>query len=110
MARVGKRCISFRDFCPLGRCAGNSSPSPDAKTSKLPTNGMRPPDIHLTTIIDLREFCRKAGIHILQEIPLRPSGPGRRCVVRFAPNLRADSAIFVLEAGPAMTADPAPAP
>jgi hypothetical protein len=65
-------------------------------------------NIHLTTIFDFREFCRKAGLNILQEVPLRTSAPGRPSVVRFLPNLRADSAIFVLEAGPAMVANPAP--
>jgi hypothetical protein len=64
-------------------------------------------NIHLTTIIDFREFCRKARLNILQEIPLRTSGPGRRSAVRFFPNLRADSAIFVLEAGPAPVTGPA---
>jgi hypothetical protein len=41
---------------------------------------------------------------VLQEIPLRTSAPGRSTVVRFLPNLLADSAIFVLEEG-----DPPPA-
>ena len=111
MARVGRRCIvSFPNFAHwLVRWqlfAHGRMP----KTGKLPHEWYETSNIHLTTIIDFREFCRKAGIHILQEIPLRPSGPGRRSVVRFLPNLRADSAIFVLEAGPAMLAAPAPSP
>jgi hypothetical protein len=36
---------------------------------------------------------------VLQEIPLRTSAPRRCTVVRFLPNLLADSAIFVLEEG-----------
>ena len=79
------------------------------KTGKLPDEWYETLNIHLTTIFDFREFCHKAGLNIRQEIPLRTSGPGRRSVVRFLPNLRADSAIFVLEAGPMMTAGPAPA-
>ncbi len=111
MARVGKRCIvSFPNFAhwPVRWQLFRHGRMP--KTGKLPHEWYETSNIHLTTIIDFREFCRKAHIHILQEIPLRPSGRGRRSVVRFAPNLRADSAIFVLEAGPAMAADPAPAP
>jgi hypothetical protein len=80
------------------------------KTGKLPHEWYETLNIHLTTILDFREFCRKAGLKVLQEIPLRTSGPGLRSVVRFLPNLRADSAIFVLQAGPARTADPAPSP
>ena len=55
------------------------------KTGKLPHEWYETSNIHLTTIIDFREFCRKAGIHVLQEIPLRTSGPGRRSVVRAFP-------------------------
>jgi methionine biosynthesis protein MetW len=109
MARVGKRCIvSFPNFAhwPVRWQLFRHGRMP--KTGKLPHEWYETSNIHLTTIIDFREFCQKAGIHILQEIPLRPSGPGRRSVVRFAPNLRADSAIFVLEAGPAMNASPSP--
>ena len=110
MARAGKRCIvSFPNFAhwPVRWQLFAHGRMP--KTGKLPNEWYETSNIHLTTIIDFREFCRKAGIHILQEIPLRSSGPGRRSIVRFAPNLRADSAIFVLEAGPAMIADSASA-
>jgi hypothetical protein len=78
------------------------------KTGKLPYEWYETLNIHLTTIIDFREFCRKAGLNVLQEIPLRTSRPRLHSVVRFLPNLRADSAIFVLEAGAAMSADAAP--
>jgi methionine biosynthesis protein MetW len=110
MARVGRRCIvSFPNFAhwPVRWQLFAHGRMP--KTGKLPHEWYETSNIHLTTIIDFREFCRKAGIHILQEIPLRPSGPGRRSIVRFAPNLRADSAIFLLEAGPAMVTEPAQA-
>jgi methionine biosynthesis protein MetW len=108
MARVGKRCIvSFPNFAhwPVRWQLFAHGRMP--KTGKLPSEWYETSNIHLTTIIDFRHFCQKAGIHILQEIPLRPSGPGQRSIVRFAPNLRADSAIFVLEAGPGMMSDSA---
>jgi methionine biosynthesis protein MetW len=101
MARVGKRCIvSFPNFAhwPVRWQLFWRGRMP--KTGKLPHEWYETLNIHLTTIADFRGFCQKAGLNILQEIPLRSSAPGRRSVVHFAPNLRADSAIFVLE-GPA---------
>jgi hypothetical protein len=69
------------------------------KTEKLPYEWYETLNIHLTTIVDFRDFCRKAGLTVLREIPLRTSARGRCTVVRFLPNLLADSAIFVLEEG-----------
>jgi methionine biosynthesis protein MetW len=106
---VGKRCIvSFPNFAhwPVRWQLFSRGRMP--KTGKLPHEWYETLNIHLTTIFDFREFCRKAGLNVLQEIPLRTSAPGFRSVVRFLPNLRADSAIFVLEAGPASNFDPAP--
>jgi methionine biosynthesis protein MetW len=98
MARVGKRCIvSFPNFAHWSvrwqLFAGGRMP----KTGKLPYEWHETLNIHLTTIHDFRDFCHKAGLKVLQEIPLRTSPAGRSTVVRFLPNLRADSAIFVLE-------------
>jgi methionine biosynthesis protein MetW len=67
------------------------------KTPKLPYEWYETLNIHLTTIHDFRDFCRKAGLKVLREIPLRISAPGKSTEVRFLPNLRADTAIFVLE-------------
>ena len=67
------------------------------KTGKLPHEWYETQNIHLTTLDDFRDFCAKTGLKVLQEIPLQTSAPARRSVVRFLPNLRADSAIFVLE-------------
>jgi methionine biosynthesis protein MetW len=102
MARVGKRCIvSFPNFAhwPVRWQLFWRGRMPI--TGKLPHEWYETTNIHLTTIIDFREFCQTAGLNILQEIPLRSSAPGRRSVVHFAPNLRSDSAIFVLEGRPA---------
>jgi methionine biosynthesis protein MetW len=67
------------------------------KTSKLPYEWYETLNIHLTTIRDFRDFCRKAGLKVLREIPLRTSAPGKSTEVRLLPNLRADTAIFILE-------------
>ena len=100
MARVGKRCIvSFPNFAhwPVRWQLFFHGRMP--KTAKLPYEWYETQNIHLTTIADFRSFCQKAGLRVLQEIPLRTSAPGQRAVVRFLPNLRADSAILVLEGG-----------
>jgi methionine biosynthesis protein MetW len=106
MARVGKRCIvSFPNFAHLPVRAQLFFRGRMPKTGKLPHEWYETLNIHLTTIFDFRQFCRKAGLNVLQEIPLRTSGPGRRSIVRFLPNLRADSAIFVLKEGNAPPAN-----
>ena len=98
MARVGKRCIvSFPNFAhwPVRWQIFFRGRMP--KTAMLPYEWYETQNIHLTTIADFRSFCRKARLKVLREIPLRASSPGERRVVRFLPNLRADSAILVLE-------------
>jgi hypothetical protein len=79
------------------------------KTGKLPYEWYETLNIHLTTILDFRDFCRKAGLKVLQELPLRTAGPGQCSAVGFLPNLRADSAIFVLKARAATNSGPTPA-
>jgi methionine biosynthesis protein MetW len=102
MARVGKRCIvSFPNFAHWLARWQLFSRGRMPMTGKLPTEWYETLNIHLTTILDFREFCRHAGLRVLQEIPLQTSAAGRPAVVRFFPNLRADSAIFVLEEGAA---------
>jgi methionine biosynthesis protein MetW len=99
MARVGKRCIvSFPNFAhwPVRLQLFLKGRMP--KTPKLPYEWYETLNIHLTTIHDFREFCRRAGLKVLREIPLRASTPGKHTEVRLLPNLRADTAIFILEA------------
>jgi methionine biosynthesis protein MetW len=100
MARVGKRCIvSFPNFAHWPVRAQLFFGGRMPKTEHLPDEWYETQNIHLTTIRDFREFCRKAGLKVLREIPLRIPSSGRPTVVRFLPNLRADSAIYVLENG-----------
>jgi methionine biosynthesis protein MetW len=98
MARVGKRCIvSFPNFAhwPVRLQLLLKGRMP--KTLKLPYEWYETLNIHLTTIRDFRDFCRKAGLKVLREIPLRASAPGKCTEVRLLANLRADTAIFILE-------------
>jgi methionine biosynthesis protein MetW len=106
MVRVGKRCIvSFPNFAHWSVRWQLFVRGRMPKTDHLPYEWYETQNIHLTTIDDFREFCRKAGLHVLQEVPLRTSRSGQHTGVRFLPNLLADSAIFVLEEGAAPRAN-----
>jgi len=99
MARVGKRCIvSFPNFAHwrVRLQLGLTGRMP--KTLKLPYEWYETLNIHLTTVHDFREFCGRAGLKVLREIPLRTSAAAKYTEVTFLPNLRADAAVFVLEA------------
>jgi len=99
MARVGKRCIvSFPNFAHWRVRLQLLLKGRMPKTFKLPYEWYETLNIHLTTLLDFREFCGKAGLKVLREIPLQTSTGGRYTQVTFLPNLRADSAIFVLQA------------
>jgi len=98
MARVGKRCIvSFPNFAHWRVRSQLLLKGRMPKTLKLPYEWYETLNIHLTTIRDFRDFCRKAGLNVLREIPLRTSDSGKCIEVRLLPNLRAETAIFVLE-------------
>jgi methionine biosynthesis protein MetW len=98
MARVGKRCIvSFPNFAHWSVRLQLLLKGRMPKTEKLPYEWYETFNIHLTTITDFRGFCRKAGLRVLREIPLRAASSGTCTEVKFLPNLRADTAIFILE-------------
>jgi methionine biosynthesis protein MetW len=98
MARVGKKCnVSFPNFAHWQARVQLGLTGRMPKTKQLPYEWYETLNIHLTTILDFRDFCRKAELRVLQEIPLRTSAKGQYTVVKFLPNLRADAAIFVLE-------------
>ena len=101
MARVGKRCIvSFPNFAHWRVRLQLLLKGRMPKTLKLPHEWYETLNIHHTTLHDFRDFCRKAGLNVLREIPLRSSAPGTYTEVGFLPNLRADAAIFILEDTP----------
>jgi methionine biosynthesis protein MetW len=98
MARVGKKCIvSFPNFAHWRARVQLGITGRMPKTDQLPYEWYETLNIHLTTLGDFRDFCRKAELRVLQEIPLRTSAQGQYTLVRFLPNWRADTAIFVLE-------------
>ena len=100
MARVGKRCIvSFPNFAHWRVRSQLLLKGRMPKTLKLPYEWYETLNIHLTTIRDFRDFCRKAGLKVVREIPLRTSPQAAYTEVSVLPNLRADAALFILEEG-----------
>lgn len=98
MARVGKKCIvSFPNFAYLPVRMQLLLHGRMPKSARLPYEWYDSPNIHLTTIPDFRDFCMRAGLRILKEIPISTSDSGDCHIVRLLPNLFADAAIFVVE-------------
>jgi methionine biosynthesis protein MetW len=98
MARVGKKCIiSFPNFAHWPVRAELFFKGRMPKTERLPYEWYESLNIHLTTIADFRDFCGRADLRVLREIPLRTAPSGQFTEVRRFPNLRADTAIFVVE-------------
>lgn len=98
MARVGKKCIiSFPNFAHWSIRFQLFLRGRMPKSSRLPYEWYDSPNIHLTTIADFRDFCRKADLRILKEIPLHTTAEGTYKIERFLPHLFADAAIFMVE-------------
>ncbi|MFO8008264.1 MAG: methionine biosynthesis protein MetW [Candidatus Brocadiia bacterium] len=95
MLRVGRRgIISFPNFAHwrvrVQLLLGGKMPV----TGVLPYSWYETPNIHLLTIKDFHEFCRRQGVRIMDAIYLSP-GFGRRPALMA--NLLASMAIFVVE-------------
>lgn len=100
MARVGKKCIiSFPNFAHWSIRWQIALTGRMPKNPRLPYEWYDSPNIHLTTIVDFRDFCKKAGLNIIKEIPLHTTSSGDYKIVRIAPQLFADTAIYVVEDG-----------
>jgi len=98
MARVGRKCVvAFPNFGYWRVRAQLAFGGRMPKTGRLPHDWYESPNIRLLTITDFRNFCRKAGMRILREIPLRTGARGWTRRAKFLPNLRADVAVFLLE-------------
>ena len=65
-------------------------------TSVLPHAWYETPNRHVMTMRDFRELAASLGLRVVREVPIRR---GRAAGTLLAPNLRADSALFVLERG-----------
>jgi methionine biosynthesis protein MetW len=95
-ARVGKKCIiSIPNFAFWRNRFQLTFFGMMPKTKTLPYEWYDTPNIHLTTIQDFRNFCRKHGMEIVKEHAL-VIGPDRCKRVRLFPNFFADHAIFVI--------------
>jgi methionine biosynthesis protein MetW len=99
MARVGKKCIiSLPNFAHWSARSQLFFGGRMPKTGRLPYEWYDTPNIHLPTIKHFRDFCRLAHLRLLREIPLRTGADGHCQETHFLPNLRADAAIFLVEA------------
>lgn len=98
MTRVGKRCIiSVPNFAHWRVRWQLFFDGIMPKSARLPYEWYDSPNIHLTTIKDFRDFCRRNGIKILREIFLKSCDEEHCSEVKFLPNLLADYAIFMIE-------------
>jgi methionine biosynthesis protein MetW len=91
----GKVIISFPNFAFLNISLGLLFKGKMPKSKILPYEWYDTPNIHLFTIKDFMEFCRKENITILD---FRFTGFGKRDIPRFlAPNLFSEFAYFLLK-------------
>ena len=67
-------------------------------TNRLPYDWYNTPNLHLLSMLDFRDLIDRMSIRIVHEVPVVRGKPVQRA---WAANLRADSALFVLEAGDA---------
>ncbi len=65
-------------------------------TDSLPYEWYNTPNLHLMSMFDVRDLCQQEGIQILKELPIIN---GRAVDRAWAPNLRAESAFYVLGRG-----------
>lgn len=94
MLRVGKKVIvSFPNFahwrCRLQMAFLGKAPV----TGNLPFEWYNSPNVHFFTIKDFDRFCDKLGVKVEKRIPLRET---RVSPVKFAPNLFAEEAVYVV--------------
>jgi homoserine O-acetyltransferase/O-succinyltransferase len=94
MLRVGKEVIvSFPNFahwrCRLQMAILGRAPV----TGNLPFEWYNSPNVHFFTIKDFDRFCDKLGVKVEKRIALRET---RVSPVKFAPNLFADQAVYMI--------------
>ncbi|MBP7792102.1 MAG: methionine biosynthesis protein MetW [Candidatus Goldbacteria bacterium] len=95
--RIGKIAIvTFPNFASLNLRLKFFFTGKMPKSSALPFEWYNTPNIHLLTIKDFKEFCKKNEINIKKEIYF--SGKGKKMNVFFnLENLFADEGLFVLQ-------------
>jgi len=97
MLRVGHRSVvSFPNFGHWKIRAHLALRGRMPVSDAIPYSWYDTPNIHHTTIADFRDFCADCGAVIEREIAFAGGDDGRPRLVRVAPNLFADEAVFVL--------------
>ena len=97
MLRVGHRSVvSFPNFGHWKIRAHLALRGRMPVSDAIPYSWYDTPNIHHTTIADFRDFCADCGAVIEREIAFAGGDDGRPRLVRVAPNLLADEAVFVL--------------
>lgn len=66
------------------------------KTHALPYDWFNTPNIHLLSMLDFRDLIDRVHVKLVEEVPIIR---GRAVPNAWAPNLRADSALYVVEQG-----------
>jgi methionine biosynthesis protein MetW len=67
------------------------------KTHALPYDWFNTPNIHLLSMLDFRDLVARVNVRLVEEVPIIR---GQAVPRAWAPNLRADSALYVVEQGP----------
>lgn len=98
-ARVGKQCIiSIPNFGYYKVRTQLLIKGSMPKTSNLPYEWYDSPNIHLTTLVDFRRFCRERDLEIVRESDLLIGDTGCK-QVKMLPNFFADYGIFLVRRG-----------
>lgn len=100
MLRVGKKVvISFPNFAYWKVRSQLFFTGKMPKSRILPFEWYNTPNIHLLTIEDFREFCKKRGIYILDEIFMTRAALKTSTVPKIFSNLLAEEVMFVVSKG-----------
>lgn len=95
MMRVGsKGLVSFMNIGYLGARLQLAFKGKMPVTRSLPNHWYDTPNIHLATIKDFRELCKKKNIKITREIPF---GESSNLLANCCSNLFAPTCVFVIE-------------
>jgi methionine biosynthesis protein MetW len=93
--RVGRKgLISFMNIGYLGARLQLTLKGKMPVTKTLPDTWYNTPNIHLATIRDFRNLCKKKNIKITKEIPF---GEKSNLLANCCPNLFAPTCVFVIE-------------
>jgi len=98
IVRIGKKAIvSFPNYAHISNRLQIMFLGKTPKTKILPYEWYNTPNIHLLTINDFKEFCKKNNIKILKEMYF--SNNGKKIITFGLENLFAAEALFVIQKG-----------